>query len=153
MYFFLSNLRQKGQILGCGRIFLSDFMFKCSNVKFTWNEECQQSLDLLKEKMVIASFLVFPNWEKEFHVHVDASYIALGAILAQEGEWDIDHPLAFSSQMFSTIDNNYTILKEKDLKWCMHFKSISIMMPGPSPKPVSSEDTLSVPGYLHTLQS
>jgi len=50
--------------------------------KFTWNEECQQILDILKEKMVIASILVFPDWVKEFHVHVDASSIALGTILA-----------------------------------------------------------------------
>jgi hypothetical protein len=27
--------------------------------------------------------LIFPDWENTFHVHVDASNIALGAILAQ----------------------------------------------------------------------
>jgi len=50
--------------------------------KITWNKECQQSLDILKEKMVIAPILVCPDWAKEFHVHVDASSIALGAVLA-----------------------------------------------------------------------
>ena len=51
--------------------------------KFQWNEDCQQGLDTLKEKMVTTPILVFPYWEKTFHVHVDASAIALGVIMVQ----------------------------------------------------------------------
>jgi hypothetical protein len=51
--------------------------------KFQWNEECQQGLDVLKQNLVTAPILVFLDWKKEFHVHVDASSIALGTILAQ----------------------------------------------------------------------
>jgi hypothetical protein len=40
--------------------------------KFHWNEDCQPGLDTLKEKMVTAPILVFPDWENTFHVHVDA---------------------------------------------------------------------------------
>jgi hypothetical protein len=50
--------------------------------KYQWNDEHQHGLDTLKEKMAIAPILVFPDWGKTFHVHVDASTIALGAILA-----------------------------------------------------------------------
>ena len=53
------------------------------DVKFKWTGECQQSLDILKERMVIAPILVFPDWKLPFHVHVDASSIALGVVLAQ----------------------------------------------------------------------
>jgi len=83
--------------------------------KFTWNEECQHSLDILKEKMVIAPILVFPDWKNEFHVHVDASSIALGAVLAQEGEGEIDHPVDFSSRNLSTAENNYTTIEREGL--------------------------------------
>ena len=31
------------------------------DVTFLWNEECQKSLDVLKERMVVASILVFPD--------------------------------------------------------------------------------------------
>jgi hypothetical protein len=41
--------------------------------------------------------LDFPGWPKIFHVHVDASFIALGVILAQLGEGSIDHPIYFPS--------------------------------------------------------
>jgi hypothetical protein len=50
---------------------------------FYWNDEFQHGLDTLKENMVIMPILVFSDWEKTFHVHVDASVIALGAILVQ----------------------------------------------------------------------
>jgi hypothetical protein len=50
--------------------------------KFQWNEDCQQGFDTIKEMMVTTPILVFKYWEKTFHVHVDASSISLGAILA-----------------------------------------------------------------------
>jgi hypothetical protein len=39
---------------------------------------------------------IFPDWNKEFHVHVHASSIELGAILSQPGEGDIDHLITFA---------------------------------------------------------
>jgi hypothetical protein len=45
--------------------------------KFQWNEDCQQGLDVLKKKLVTVPILVFPDWKKEFHIHVDASSIVL----------------------------------------------------------------------------
>jgi hypothetical protein len=53
------------------------------DTKYQWNDECQHGLDTLKERMVITPILVFPDWENTLHVHVDASTIALGYILAQ----------------------------------------------------------------------
>jgi hypothetical protein len=76
--------------------------------QFRSTEECQQSFDTLKQKMVTAPILVFPDWTKEFHVHVDASSISLGAVLTQPSEGEIDHPLAFSSRKLSTVEINYT---------------------------------------------
>jgi hypothetical protein len=45
---------------------------------FKWNEDRQQGLDTLKQKMVTTPILVFPDWEKKFHVHVDAPSTTLG---------------------------------------------------------------------------
>ena len=73
-----------------------------------WDEECQRNLDVLKEKMVTALILVFPDWKKEFHVHLDASCIALGAILTQAGEGELDHPIAFASRKLSKAERNYS---------------------------------------------
>ena len=50
--------------------------------------------------MVNTLILAFPDWKKDLHVHVDAFWISLGAILAQprEGEMDILHDNAYASK-------------------------------------------------------
>jgi len=71
--------------MGCYRKFIKSYAYITvpmqkplkKDVTFCWNEECQKSLDVLKEKMVTTPILVFSDWKKEFHVHVDASCIAL----------------------------------------------------------------------------
>ena len=47
--------------------------------------------------MVTTPILVFLDWEKTFHVHIDASSIALGAIMVQLGVGYLDHPIKFAS--------------------------------------------------------
>ena len=49
--------------------------------------------------MVTKPMLVFLNWEKTIHVHVDASTITLGPILAHPGAGDLDHPIAFGRRI------------------------------------------------------
>jgi hypothetical protein len=72
-------------------------------------------LDILKENMVTTPILAFPDWSKEFHVHVDASSIALGAVLTQPGEGDIDHPISFASRKLSYSEQNYNTTEREGL--------------------------------------
>jgi hypothetical protein len=48
-------------------------------------------------------------------VHVDASSIALGAVLAQPGEGDIDHPIYFASRKLSESEKNYNTTEREGL--------------------------------------
>jgi hypothetical protein len=58
---------------------------------FQWTPECDKAFETLKEKLNTTPILIFPNWENEFHFHIDASGIALGAILAQPEDGAMDH--------------------------------------------------------------
>ena len=87
------------------------------DVTFSWDEECQCSLDVLKEKMVTAPILAFPYWKNKFHVHVDASYIALGAMLMWASEGEMDHPIALVSRELSKAEKNYSTTQREGL--CM----------------------------------
>jgi len=60
---------------------------------FQWTLECDKAFETLMEKLITTPILIFLNWDKEFHVHVDASGIDLGAILAQPGHGAMDHPI------------------------------------------------------------
>ena len=65
--------------------------------------------------MVIEPILVFPDQKVSFHVHVDASSIALGIILAQLGEGGLDYPIAFARRKFSSAEHNYTTIEREGL--------------------------------------
>ena len=77
--------------------------------------ECDNAFTVLKEKLVSAPILVFPNWNIEFHVHVDTSGITLGAVLAQPGEGNLDHPVYFDSRKLSQAEHNYTTTEREGL--------------------------------------
>ena len=65
--------------------------------------------------MVTAPILLFPDWNKEFHVHVNASSISLGVVVAHSGEGNIDHPITFASRKLSTAEKNYTTTEREGL--------------------------------------
>ena len=85
------------------------------DAKFQWTEACQESLDKLKNKMAIAPILVFLDWKKEFHVHVDMSSVMLNIVLTQPGEGVLDHLIAFARRKLSTTKKNYTMTKREGL--------------------------------------
>ena len=82
---------------------------------YCWNDDCRKSLDVLKEKMASTPILVFPKWDIEFHVHVDALCIALGTVLMQEGAEGMDHPIAFASRQLSKAEKNYSTTEREGL--------------------------------------
>ena len=86
------------------------------DTKFQWTTDCQESLDKLKNKMATTPILVFLDWEKEFHFHVDTSFVVLDVVLMYPGEGSIDHPIAFASRKLLTIEKNYTMTEREGLE-------------------------------------
>ena len=68
------------------------------DTQFTWSQECLGSFNTLKTNMDTTPILVFLDWMKEFHVHVDASSTTQGVVLVQPGEGDIGHPIGVSNR-------------------------------------------------------
>jgi hypothetical protein len=83
--------------------------------KYQWNDECQHGLDTLKEKMVTAPILVFTDWGKKFHVHLDALTIELGAILVKPREGNLDHSIVFTRRKLSDSEENYNMIEREGL--------------------------------------
>ncbi|GJR35169.1 DNA-directed DNA polymerase [Tanacetum coccineum] len=57
---------------------------------FEFNDECQKAFESLKEKLTRAPVIVSPNWNLPFELMCDASDFAVGAILDQKDEFDIE---------------------------------------------------------------
>ena len=60
---------------------------------FTWSQDSQHAFDKLKLAMTSAPVLALPNFSEPFVIETDASGIAIGAVLLQNG-----HPLAYFSK-------------------------------------------------------
>ena len=84
-------------------------------VAYEWTQECHGGFDTLKAKMASVPILVFPDWSEEFDVHIDASSVALGVVLAQPGEGNLDHPITYSSRKLSFVQRNYTTTEREGL--------------------------------------
>ena len=53
------------------------------------------------------------NWLIKFHVHIDASGLAIGAILTQPGDDGMDYPIVYSNRKLNKVERNYLTTKEK----------------------------------------
>ena len=69
---------------GFSRIFAPMTRLTQKAVKFEWSEECEQSFQELKRRLVSAPVLALPVSGVEFTVHSDASLQGLGCVLMQD---------------------------------------------------------------------
>ena len=83
-------------------------------VEFVWNEDCQKGFEAIKQLVSSKPILRQPQWDRVFHVHVDASGKALGAILAQP-DGETDFPIYFASRRFSQAEQAYTTTEREAL--------------------------------------
>ena len=84
-------------------------------IEFNWTEDCDQAYELLKRALASAPILRMPNWDVIFHVHIDASNFAIGCVLAQPGEHNLDYPISFASRQLNDAEINYTTTEREGL--------------------------------------
>ena len=77
------------------------------NVDFKWDENCQNSFDILKRKLCNEPVLAFPQIGQQFVVEVDASDVAFGGVLIQRGADGMLHPVAYSSDTVKKSQKNW----------------------------------------------
>jgi hypothetical protein len=73
-------------------------------VEFKWTPACQDSFEMLKQKLTTAPILILPDVHKPLSVYCDASYTRLGSVLMQEGK-----VVAYSSRQLKVHEKNYLI--------------------------------------------
>jgi hypothetical protein len=84
-------------------------------VEFHWSHECDKSFELLKRKLVEVPILIFPDWSRKFHVHVDASNVVVDSVLAQPYDDMVDHPNAYASRKLNKSERNYSTMEREAL--------------------------------------
>jgi hypothetical protein len=82
---------------------------------FTWAEEEEKAFAALKLLLSRAPVVQPPDWEKEFHVFVDASDIAIGSVLMQMYEKNWFRPVYYASRRLSKAERNYLTTEREAL--------------------------------------
>jgi len=67
------------------------------------------AFEALKKAVAKEPVLLFPQLTKPFEMEVDASAIAIGAVLNQKGEDNKIHPVAYYSESFLATECNYNV--------------------------------------------
>lgn len=111
------NLKELQRFLGMAsyfRKFIRNFAKKAAplhqlcrkNVNFTWSKQCQEAFETLKNALITAPVLAYPNFAKKFYISVDASNYAVGAYISNEPPSN-DRPIEYFSKALSTAQQNY----------------------------------------------
>jgi hypothetical protein len=72
------------------------------NARFIWTDECEQSFQELKRRLVTAPVLALPMKSGNFVVYSDASKKGLGCMLMQNG-----NVIAYASRQLKSYEQNY----------------------------------------------
>ena len=62
-----------------------------------------------------APVLSAPDFSRPFKLAVDASDVAAGAVLLQEGQGGVDHPICYFSRKFNKHQRNYSTIEKECL--------------------------------------
>ncbi len=89
-------------------------LFKTFEV-LEWTKECQNTQEEIKNWYIQALILINPNWELEFHVHIDAFQLAIGAILAQNPISKFDQLVIYAFGLLNSTKKNYTTTERETL--------------------------------------
>lgn len=79
-------------------------LFK-KGVPFGWSSECQTAFSSIKQKLIEAPILQYPNFDQPFILTTDASKFAIGCILSQ-GIIGQDQPIAYASRTLNKAEQN-----------------------------------------------
>ena len=81
--------------------------------EFVWTTKQQYAFETLKNCLITAPVLAYPDFSKEFIITTDASDVAIGAILSQ-GVIGEDRPIAYASRVLNKAEKIYNTT-EKEL--------------------------------------
>ena len=91
-----------------------------SNAEIKWTEECQNALECIVDLLIKPPLLAYPDPQKPYILHTDASQEGLGAVLYQRQQGKL-RVIAYASRTLSSSEKRYHLHSGKleflALKW------------------------------------
>lgn len=102
---------------------------------FVWSSECQCSFESLKGMLCCTPVLSAPDFSLPFSLEVDASAVGAGAVLLQEDNHGIGHPVSYFSCKFNKHQLNYSTIEKEALALLYALQHFEVYL-GSSIKPI-----------------
>ena len=76
---------------------------------FRWTDECQAAFEKLRQRLVTAPVLAYPDYSKPFTLDTDASATGIGGVLSQQDSEGRERVIAYASRVLSKPERNYCV--------------------------------------------
>jgi hypothetical protein len=96
------------------------------DVPFEWSSACQSAFEKLKQTLVSAPILAFPNFDKQFILRVDASGYSISYILAQLDDSGKEVAIHFGGRSLGPGERKWSITEREGLAL---FEGIKLFRP------------------------
>ena len=80
-----------------------------------WENSQQNAFDFLKQQLIMAPILTYPDFDQPFVLYTDAFGTGIGAVLLQIGEDKKEHVVAYASRSMNQTEINYPITDQECL--------------------------------------
>ena len=80
---------------------------------FEWTSECDAAFQKLKQRLISAPVLIFPNFEKPFLLDTDGSETGVGAVLSQLSDDGQECVVAYGSRTLSKAERKYNVTRKE----------------------------------------
>uniref|UniRef100_A0A671UEB7 Gypsy retrotransposon integrase-like protein 1 n=1 Tax=Sparus aurata TaxID=8175 RepID=A0A671UEB7_SPAAU len=94
--------------------------------RFHWSESCQRAFDCVKALLAHAPVLAAPAFDRPFKLAVDASDAGAGAVLLQDGDDDVEHPVSYFSKKFNKHQRVYSTIEKEALALVLALKHFEV---------------------------
>ncbi|CAG8691036.1 15143_t:CDS:2, partial [Gigaspora rosea] len=93
------------------------------NINYIWTTVQQLVFEALKNKLITALALAYPDFSKTFILFTDASDLVLDVILSQKNEKGNEQVVYYTSHSLTTIEKNYSVMEKEYLAivWAVEY--------------------------------
>lgn len=105
-------------------------------VPFVWTDECDRAFSAAKSLLCSAPVSAAPNFSLPFKLEVDASATGAGAVLLQDGDGDMCHPVCYFSVKLKKHQLNYSTIEKETLAMLLALQHVKVYV-GSSSSPVT----------------
>ncbi|XP_066946149.1 uncharacterized protein [Macrobrachium rosenbergii] len=97
-------------------------------VAFIWTKEAQNAFESLKGILLSFPILRAPDFDLPFSLATDASDVGVGAVLLQNDEQGVSHPVAFFSKKLTSAQRKYSTVEKETLALILAINHFSVYL-------------------------